>query len=191
MTTHTPTTKRPARKAGAPKAPTAKSLAQRIKAAAESDVAEVIELKVTNRKASTTKATPRKRAAKVTAPTTPEACRVQYGEAHDEHMAINGECPWCGASTPAPTKRTRKAKAAPTPILADNDGPATPTGYVVRWPHAGYDLLRSDGTTEGPAWLVRCNAHGATTEAANTKSGDQLGRKADRATWCAGCKAAK
>jgi hypothetical protein len=26
-------------------------------------------------------------------------CRRQYGDAHDEHMAMNGECPWCGAST--------------------------------------------------------------------------------------------
>jgi hypothetical protein len=153
MATHTHTTKAPAK----PAATTTRSrkasastaaLAQRIKKAAAEDVAEVIELKVTNRKASTTKATPRTRKAK---------------------------------AAPAPT---------PTPILADNDGPATPTGYVVRWPHGGYDLLRSDGTTEGPAWLVRCNVHGATTEAANTKSGDQLGRKADRATWCAGCKKA-
>lgn len=24
------------------------------------------------------------------------ACRKKYGEAHDAHMAINDECPWCG-----------------------------------------------------------------------------------------------
>lgn len=23
-------------------------------------------------------------------------CQQQYGEAHDEHMRINGDCPWCG-----------------------------------------------------------------------------------------------
>lgn len=28
---------------------------------------------------------------------TPEECRDKYGEAHDEHMRVNGECPWCGA----------------------------------------------------------------------------------------------
>lgn len=26
-------------------------------------------------------------------------CRKQYGDAHDAHMAMNGECPWCGSST--------------------------------------------------------------------------------------------
>lgn len=25
-------------------------------------------------------------------------CRKNYGEAHDAHMALNGECPWCGAT---------------------------------------------------------------------------------------------
>jgi hypothetical protein len=25
-------------------------------------------------------------------------CRDEYGDAHDEHMRINGECPWCGTS---------------------------------------------------------------------------------------------
>lgn len=25
-----------------------------------------------------------------------EECRKQYGEAHDDQMAVNGECGWCG-----------------------------------------------------------------------------------------------
>lgn len=25
-----------------------------------------------------------------------DACRRAYGEAHDAHLSINGECPWCG-----------------------------------------------------------------------------------------------
>jgi len=25
-------------------------------------------------------------------------CRMLYGEAHDEHIAINDECPWCGST---------------------------------------------------------------------------------------------
>lgn len=32
---------------------------------------------------------------------TPDACRREYGEAHDAHMALNGGCPWCGASDPS------------------------------------------------------------------------------------------
>jgi hypothetical protein len=24
------------------------------------------------------------------------ACRQEYGEAHDAHMGVNDECPWCG-----------------------------------------------------------------------------------------------
>lgn len=34
-------------------------------------------------------------------PPTPEeiaTCREVYGESHDAHMELNGECPWCGAS---------------------------------------------------------------------------------------------
>lgn len=27
-------------------------------------------------------------------------CRAEYGDAHDAHMAINGECPWCGTCDP-------------------------------------------------------------------------------------------
>jgi hypothetical protein len=130
------------------------------------------------------------RARKSPATTTPTPAPKRTRKAKDSDLVyVEG----VGTTLPAtPAKRTRKAPAptaAPTPIQADNDGPTTPTGYVVRWPHAGYDLLKSDGTTEGAAWLVRCNAHGATTEAANAKAGDLLGRKAERAAWCAGCRA--
>lgn len=30
-------------------------------------------------------------------PRTPEECRREYGAAHDAHLELNGECPWCGA----------------------------------------------------------------------------------------------
>lgn len=29
-----------------------------------------------------------------------QECRESYGEAHDAHMAVNGECPWCGTFDP-------------------------------------------------------------------------------------------
>lgn len=138
----------------APRKPSATALANEIKKQAEAEVAEVIELKVTNRKASTRKAK--------------------------------------AAPAPAPTKRTRKAPRRDG--IADLP-PALhrglPTGYEVRWPHAGYDLFKKvDASVDGPAWYVRCNEHGEMTEASNTKDGDQKGRKADRATWCGECKAA-
>ena len=28
---------------------------------------------------------------------TREQCLTQHGEAHDAHMRLNSECPWCGA----------------------------------------------------------------------------------------------
>lgn len=30
-----------------------------------------------------------------------QTCRETNGEAHDAHMRLNGECPWCGAFDPA------------------------------------------------------------------------------------------
>jgi hypothetical protein len=86
-------------------------------------------------------------------------------------------------------------KARPTAAerLADalkTHAPA-PEGYQIRWPKGGYDLLKANAQApEGsPAWLVRCNAHGTTTPAANGKAGDKLGTTAGRLTWCRGCKA--
>lgn len=29
---------------------------------------------------------------------TAEECRDEYGEAHDAHIEVNGECPWCGGT---------------------------------------------------------------------------------------------
>lgn len=29
---------------------------------------------------------------------TEDECREQNGDAHEAHMALNGECPWCGAA---------------------------------------------------------------------------------------------
>ena len=68
---------------------------------------------------------------------------------------------------------------------------APPAGYDIRWPKAAFDLLkRNDTAAEGaPAWLVRCNKHGTTTPATDTKAGDKLGTKAERPSWCEGCKA--
>jgi hypothetical protein len=90
---------------------------------------------------------------------------------------------------------TADAKARPTAAerLADalkTHAPA-PEGYSIRWPKPAFDLLkRDDSAPEGsPAWLVRCNAHGTTTEAKDTKAADKLGTKAGRLTWCKGCKA--
>ena len=64
-----------------------------------------------------------------------------------------------------------------------------PQGYMIRWPKPAFDLLkRTDQAPEGsPAWLVRCNAHGTTTPAVNTRVADKLGTKAQRPGWCKGC----
>jgi hypothetical protein len=65
-----------------------------------------------------------------------------------------------------------------------------PAGYVVKWPHGGYDLLKkTDKDAAGAAWLVRCNYHGTTKEVASAKEGDGLGSNAGRPSWCAKCKA--
>lgn len=89
---------------------------------------------------------------------------------------------------------TADAKARPTAAerLADalkTHAPA-PEGYSIRWPKPAFDLLkRDDSAPEGsPAWLVRCNAHGTTTPAKDTKAADKLGTRASRLTWCKGCK---
>ena len=66
-----------------------------------------------------------------------------------------------------------------------------PQGYMIRWPKPAFDLLkRTDQAPEGsPAWLVRCNSHGTTTPAKDTRAADKLGTRAGRLTWCKGCKA--
>lgn len=67
-----------------------------------------------------------------------------------------------------------------------------PAGYVTRWERTAYDLLKkTDTETDGSAWLVACNTHGTTTPAAKVDEGDKLGTKAQRVTWCDGCKTAE
>ena len=62
---------------------------------------------------------------------------------------------------------------------------------MIRWPKPAFDLLkRTDQAPEGsPAWLVRCNSHGTTTPAKDTRAADKLGTRAGRLGWCKGCKA--
>lgn len=92
---------------------------------------------------------------------------------------------------------TADAAKAPRPTAADKLADAlkthapAPEGYSIRWPKPAFDLLkRTAEAPEGsPAWLVRCNSHGTSTPAADTKAADKLGTKAGRLTWCRGCKA--
>jgi len=73
--------------------------------------------------------------------------------------------------------------------LPEDDG-AVP-GYFLRWPHSGFNHYKrnADGPVESPLWTVRCNEHGETTTTNEIKEADRLGRRADRAVWCKGCKA--
>lgn len=92
------------------------------------------------------------------------------------------------AAPKAAPKAPAKAKAERAPKVKNYTLPA---GYAVRWPHGGYDTLKKiDSKVEGPAWQITCNDHGEMTEIKTVKDGDALGRKADRATWCGGCKKA-
>lgn len=81
------------------------------------------------------------------------------------------------------------AVKAIAPSAAGRLGDAVGSDFIVRWPKGGADLLQRVAG-EGDAWLVRCNAHGTTTPAANVKAADLAGRKAQRVTWCAECAAA-
>lgn len=83
---------------------------------------------------------------------------------------------------------TSTAKKAPAPAKEKAPKAYTvPTGYEVKYPHGGYDLLRKvNAKTEGPAWWVTCNAHGNLTDADTAKAGDALGRKDSLAKWCKG-----
>lgn len=67
---------------------------------------------------------------------------------------------------------------------------AIPAGYALKWERPSFHLLLSDGTVEGASkWLVACVKHGSTTPADTLTKADLAGRRADRATWCDGCKA--
>lgn len=104
------------------------------------------------------------------------------------------------ATKAAPAKATKAAAPAPAKAAAPAPAPAkapkvkaytVPTGYAVKYPHGGYDLLtKVNKDTEGPAWWVTCNAHGDMTDATTAKAGDALGRKAEMVKWCKGHKAA-
>jgi hypothetical protein len=62
-----------------------------------------------------------------------------------------------------------------------------PAGYEVRWPHKTYDLLKRPAAGTGPAWIVRCNAHGTLTTAEFARHGDAVGSAKGRPQWCSGC----
>lgn len=71
-----------------------------------------------------------------------------------------------------------------------------PSGYVMRWAHASYDLLKlvdpahaacPHGIKPGTRWIVTCNAHGTMTGADNAVAGDKLGSAKGRPTWCPRC----
>jgi len=93
----------------------------------------------------------------------------------------------------APQQAEPQARPTAADRLADalkTHAPA-PEGYSIRWPKPAFDLLkRDDSAPEGsPAWLVRCNVHGTTTPAKDTRAADRLGTRAGRLTWCPACKA--
>src|SRR5262245_21414880 len=102
--------------------------------------------------------------------------------------------------SPVPARKAAKAAAKDKPKgkpsvtrkdakLPEDDG-AVP-GYFLRWPHTGFNHYKrnADGSVESPLWTVRCNEHGETTTTNEIKEADRLGRRADRAVWCKGCKA--
>jgi hypothetical protein len=98
--------------------------------------------------------------------------------------------------TPRPVAegRTSAADKLAAALSGDQAHAPAPEGYEIRWPKPAFDLLkRTDGwRTAHPdsnPWLVRCNAHGTTTKASDTKEGDKLGSKAGRLTWCKKCQA--
>lgn len=94
------------------------------------------------------------------------------------------------AQADADAKAARPTAADKLADALKTHAPA-PDGYSIRWPKPAFDLLkRDDSAPEGsPAWLVRCNAHGTTTPAKDTRAADKLGTRAGRLTWCKGCKA--
>lgn len=165
--------------------PTAVSLAETIKAAAESDVAEVINLKVVAGRKGRKGAAHNPKGRGLS-----EAAAPATG-AESEHVAK-----LVAAARKAPAKSAKPARKSAVAselhaVKSTSETAAVRLGdavgdFQVRWPKAGADLLqRIQG--EGAAWRVRCNAHGSTVDAKNVKEADVLGRKAQRVTWCAEC----
>lgn len=45
------------------------------------------------------------------------ACREQYGDAHDAHMDLNDECPWCGLPKDPALVVTNDAGSVPVGLI--------------------------------------------------------------------------
>jgi hypothetical protein len=106
---------------------------------------------------------------------------------------LQAAAPEIGKVLDAADKASAKKASTPrpAPVLPEDDG-AVP-GYILRWPTKGFGLYKrtADAPEGSPAWTVRCNEHGETTTTTDdVKAATALGRKADRAVWCKGCKAA-
>jgi hypothetical protein len=82
-------------------------------------------------------------------------------------------------------KPAPKDKAAPTAKAE----PKIPAGYMLRWPHGGYDLYKkTDAAAEdGAAWYTVCNLHGDALVVGSAKEGDIKSTRAARPEWCKGC----
>jgi len=124
-----------------------------------------------------------------------EATKAQAAKVVTNMPAANRADAREAAKAPAKASKAAKpaAKAAKPAAKAakpvDAQGRTAPAGYVVRWPHASFDLLKvtADAKAGSPAWLVRCNAHGTTTPAANASQGDAKGSRSGRPEWCKPC----
>lgn len=95
-----------------------------------------------------------------------------------------------GAQAPAKAEGTKATPKPTTPKLDLKFRGVAVEGYVVRWPHASYDLLLAADKSADPQWLCRCNIHGKTTPVKSGREGDQKGTLAERQSWCSGCKSA-
>lgn len=125
-------------------------------------------------------------------PTAQQVQVLTIQDAAEAQAAAEAEAPRKAAPRKAAPKKAAPEKAAPKgrpaldKLAAEHD-PA-PEGYVNKWPKVSFDLMKKV-SGDGPAWLVRCVAHGTTTPAEGTRQGDSLGTRASRALWCKGCKA--
>jgi hypothetical protein len=102
------------------------------------------------------------------------------------------------AAEPKPAKaprtvaegRVSAADKLAAALSGDSAHAPAPEGYEIRWPKPAFDLLkRLASHPDLQPWLVRCNTHGTTTQAKDTREGDSLGTAARRPEWCPGCKA--
>ena len=102
------------------------------------------------------------------------------------------------AAQPKPAKAPRTVAEGRVPaadklaaaLSGDSAHAPALEGYQIRWSKPAFDLLkRLASHPDLQPWLVRCNAHGTTTPAKDTREGDSLGTAARRPEWCPGCKA--